>query len=88
MGGCVGCAFYFLCGALSCGVLCVECLLSPKGASALALQSGLNLDWIESGFNPIQIGLPDSIQSGLDRVRTILSHTTETDRVRNALCGY
>ena len=54
----------------------------PKGASALALQSGLNPDWIESGLNP------DSIQSGLDRVRTILSCTTETDRVRNAPCGY
>ena len=53
-----------------------------KGASALALQSGLNPDWIESGLNP------DSIQSGLDRVRTILSCTTETDRVFNALCGY
>ena len=28
------------------------------------------------------------IESGLDRVRTILSRTTETDRVRNALYGY
>ena len=28
------------------------------------------------------------IESGLDRVRTILSRTTETVRVRNALCGY
>ena len=31
---------------------------------------------------------PLALQSGLDRVRTILSRTTETDRVRNALCGY
>ena len=29
-----------------------------------------------------------SMQSGLDRVHTILSRTTETNRVRNALRGY
>ena len=43
---------------------CDECQQLTRGASALALQSGL------------------------DRIRTILSCTTETDRVRNALCGY